>query len=164
MLAFFLPSPTNKSLSSQKKCSVILIHPIRGREQQFFSFSAFFSLAFVFFSAFFSKRRASRDVAAFSRRFLPLDREKVETFAGETRSFFLLRVKLVNHRPRARHFSRAHKKDKRRSCIKRRRRRDYLSKDDAPRLDEAHRRFGRFAPTRWSGILLGKCDSVNVIE
>jgi len=107
VLAFFLPSPTNKSLSSQKKCSVILIHPIRGREQQFFSFSAFFSLAFVFFSAFFSKRRASRDVAAFSRRFLPLDREKVETFAGETRSFFLLRVKLVNHRPRARHFSRA---------------------------------------------------------
>jgi len=66
-------------------------HPSLHREQ-FFFFSAFFSRV-CFFSAFFSKRRASRDVAAFSPRFLLLDREKVETFVGETLDFLFAKTR-----------------------------------------------------------------------
>ena len=69
--------------------------------------SAFFSLAFVFFfSAFFSCRRSSRDVAAFSRRFFALDREKSRNFCRRTLDFFCVTFrKSPTH---ARHFTRAH--------------------------------------------------------
>jgi len=84
-----------------KKCSVILIRPSIGNN--FSSFLPFFH-SFVFFLPFFQ----SGDVAAFSPRFLPLDREKVETFAGETLDFLFAKNLITT--ASAPLFTRAHEK------------------------------------------------------
>jgi len=86
-------------ITLRTECSHFFFHPEEKKSKKppsssvlvtgniFFSFSAFFHSR-LFFSTFFSRRCASRDVAAFSRRFFALDREKGrELLRGERVDF-----------------------------------------------------------------------------
>jgi len=150
------------SIQRKRKAKNLHPHPSSSPGTFFSPFLLFFTRV-CFFLPFFQDVAPRATWPLFRGDFSLSTAKKVENFCEANASIFspTRSTFFVNHHDheRASLFTRAtlpnnKNKKRRNSCTE-----NLVVKDDAPRLDEA-RRFGRFAPTKWSGIF-GKR---NVIE